>query len=1197
MTRLSSGHAGYKGKLPCLVLFLALMLVIPASFPAAADLRSQPVLHPQHRNMPLLPFLEYYIDESLSMDIEEASSPSLEGSYQPLSLDKLPRTEGIVWLRFILAPLPPDIKSPVYLLDMGQSVPGVPRLYDPARNELSGAVEWRENTPAQRNILLLPEQTSEPLLCFIRLDGLPGPWFDPVIRSPQDAAGNWGSLCRTGAILALAVVMLLCLMRGLSENGQWRIWTSLFVAAALCQALVGMPDMGDIFSLKGLAAVLLPGIALMLLPHVGRHLMRTPRTSRSIDIQLVLLSLPGAALALCPLVPGWEWLDRWLDLWPAGTILFVPTALAAWIMGLGGSGRFLLGSLIPPLFTGVAILGLDFGMPANLLASLPLWGIALSAMLIAVTKAPQAAPAENAPPVAEGKKPENDELLPNAVVPPPDLDHPLDDPNLRLVSRPGSENAESGTAFGTGDEDAVSDARVALEERELALRKPLDEIMRQGAALGECSLPPAVRIYAENMLAACRRMSGLITGHDSAGEKESQSPRAKSSVFNLQNVMRRAHNAVATDAENSGISLSWYMPPNICQNYIGNGERLEETLRMLLESSARAANGGSVNLSVKEVSEPGESGRLLFTIVDNGRGYPPGDRSGLALVKVWEMIGACDGSLGVEAGPNGASIAFSARFDPAPKDQAEEDEVDLPHVVLACDETFRRRELVCMLDNLPFHICEAQGMREALECQKKNPGPLLIASGGLARPSAADLVAEFKEIALGAGFTECHVLAITPDDSQWGLLKPSGFTHAMLSPVDPDILRETVENLARQSVLSRIPPAQSPVPPVEQEEPAEVSLPEDAESEAGENYEKGRVEEAKNSPLPEPPLEKEPEKESPVHVAGGMETGEELANGTIRPLDMDIDDFAQAFECPNWLDGEDVKPQGREATETFASGADAGQAARQPEQNASGGMEPEAGKEEENGGSQLSTVDSSHSARAVEDGIDSGRTSAPIAMGNGGEDESASQKDGESLVDFIVGVESDVQPPVKSDVSAEYLMAKENAKIALAATKRSKTVSDFVNSSVDLVTRTFTNTLSRQREEKRSLEKPVVPPVKPPVSKPAINVPATENMVAKPPAARDERRLDPEIMELVRTLDKAMADAFAAHEAGDAHRVVECTGIIVRETQAYGLRNLSQMAQCVMRAGEAGDLPAIRDLLPELGNAVERNRITLTHTK
>lgn len=1237
MTDFATGTSGTKIKNFFTVLVLALAFCLPCDKVLAADARQQPLLYPQHQNMPLAPFLDYFIDESLSMDIEEASSPSRTTAYQPLNLDKLPRIEGIVWLRFILAPMPADAKSPVYLLDMGQSVPGVPRLYDPARNELSGALEWRESTPAQRNILLLPEQAAEPVTCYIRMDGLPGPWFAPMIRNPQDAAGNWGGLARTGAILALAIVMLLCLMRGLSERGQWRIWTSLYVAVALWQALAGMPDVNDNFSIRGLAAILLPGIALMLLPHVGRHLMRSNVRSRGIDIQLILLSLPGAALALWPLFPGWEWLDRWLDLWPAGTIIFVPTALGAWFLGLGGARRFLLGCLMPPLFVGIAILGLDFGLPPNLLASLPLWGVAFGAMLIAVTKSPVEGNEENGEKKKGGGKPV--EIPPDAgdsggII---NLDHPLDDPNLRLVGNTGT-----GGDFEPGpmaDDSPLDESGLnSLEEREMALRQPLDEIIRQGASLGECALPPAGRQYAEKMIAASQRLADIITGKEEKPQARLKNGKISGPEnFSLRAIMRSAYDAVATDAENAGISLSWYMQPTISQNYLGNAQRLEEALRLLLESAIRATNGGCVNLAAHEVSENGETGHIVFTINDNGHGYPPRDRSGLALAKAWELAGEYNGSLGVEAGPNGASIAFSAHFAIQQKKKSAEPSLCVPHVILACDDAPLRRELAQILASLPCEICEAPGMEEAIECQRQRPGALLITSGSLAMPSAADLVAKFRELATAAGFAQCHVLAVTMDDSQWRLLKPSGFTHAMLAPVDADNFRNTVEELMDQ-------PRNDNGAPTEIASSSQDSGPGDGVAQREED--RNNTEEIKNPQDIRTPVTPAPASQSQEgNISDGRKSGGnsiplapvfpttahlpksgESANENIKRKNVNrLEDFIQGFEGPHWLGNEEIEGNGEEvftASNLVDQDGSRGKNIEDTENEDKNASPVEDLTDAENANQEILTtteapnpMDQEDKERLSADGGESLNVSPQPADGaelnnkvesENGEMKEIAEPSGDSITDFIVGIKNDITstPETNPPFASPYEEARKNAKIAIAAQKNSS-VGKFVNSSVEIVTKTFTAALAGKREdEKTAPARPVVTgkPPSPPVSSPASN---TERSAPKPDSAKSgvtawenkDVRSDPAIINLVQELDAAMARAMGAFNDANTPGIAESTAIIAKHAQAFGLRLLARMAQCVERAAMANDLAAVRDLLPDLANAVERNRIALMNKK
>lgn len=784
------------------VVFLCLAwLCLPFWYGAAtANPAAAPMLPPALTapSMPLLPSLRYFIDDTGTMDVEEVAAQANAQSFQPLSLKALPRETGVMWLRFTLAPLPEGARPGTVLLDLGPSVPGEPVLYEPFANPVSEAIEWRETLPSQRNVLLLPEAAAEPLTCYIRLDGLPGLWFAPMLRTPQDAASNWGSLSSTAAMLALAVVMLLCLLRGLSEKGQWRIWTALYVAVALAQALMGMPAYGSgHVTFKEAAAVLAPGVALMLLPHVGRHLIRAKSRSRILDIQFLLLSLPGAVLALLPLLPGFGWLIRYLDLWPMGTLIFVPSALGAAIMGLGGARRFLLGCLLPPLFVAGGVLGLDSGFAANLLASAPLWGTALSALLIAATGAPRdmALDGQNsAAGAAEGAQPRMED---GAIT----LEQPLDDPNLRLVPPLAVEPSATATKD-AGHIDAATSAQGADQKLlpgvlEDALRLPLDRLMREGAALGHCALPPAVRQYAENMLGAAREMARIISNPEQL-HQEKHSGEARG-PFNLQHLMREAHDIVAPAAESAGIGLAWYMPPHLGHMYEGEAKALSQTLCLLLESAVRATRHGAVHFSVRRVPESEDAGHLLFTITDTGSGIPPQDRSSLALTRAWELAGAHHGFLGVECSPHGATIAFTLHLKYLEQTEEEEAATPQPHVIIAAENAADRQSLASLLSDLPCRSSEARDLNEALELSKAHPALLLVVQTPPCGSDAADALRRFQDHALAAGLPFCRALAITRDDSQWDALADAGFTHALLEPVDSEAFCRTVRDALEQA--------------------------------------------------------------------------------------------------------------------------------------------------------------------------------------------------------------------------------------------------------------------------------------------------------------------------------------------------------------------------------------------------------------
>ena len=807
----------------------------------------------------LLPDLQYFIDVTGTMDVEEAAAPSNSQMFKPLNVKELPRLAGVMWLRFTLAPLPTGGRSQAILLDMGPDVPADPVLFQPAPSPIADSIEWREILPTHRNVLLLPEPGAESITCYIRLDGLPGIWFSPTLRTPQDAATNWGSLSGTAALLALAVVMLLCLLRGLSERGQWRVWTALYVGVALMQGTLGMPAYGaGHITLNQALAVLAPGLALMLLPHVGRHLMRTRGRSPLLDAQFVLLSLPGAALALLPLLPGFGWSIRYLSLWPACTLIFTLSALGGAIMGLGGARRFLLGCLVPPLFVAAGIMGLDYGYAANLLASAPLWGTALSALLIAGTGLPRDAAQSdsskadaNKAESGKGKKRESapaakrniaglDAALVSSSIGdgPINLDAPLDDPNLRLLppSAAGktaadfsalpvdiSDNADPTPVAARTPQKGTASVNPGMWEN--LLRPPLDRLMREGAALGHCSLPPAVRQYAENMINAAGDLAKILDNpgatQDQSGVGEQRAP------FNLQHLVREAHDAVTAAAENAGIGLAWYMPPLLGHMYEGQARALRETLSMLLESAVRATSRGAVHLSVRRVPETADPGHLLFTVTDSGAGIPPRDRSTLALTRAWELAGSNSGYLNVECGPQGTSIAFTLRLKPL-ENTADADKAAAqargPHIAVVAESAVDRQALAHMITNLGCNSTESRSMREALQCNREAPALMLVVQYPHHGPAEADALGRFEAEALETGLPVFKALAITKDDKQWDALAETGYTHALLDPVDAEAFAATLNEVLTEGGFLGDSPANSTA-----EKPAEPIMPDQAE--------------------------------------------------------------------------------------------------------------------------------------------------------------------------------------------------------------------------------------------------------------------------------------------------------------------------------------------------------------------------------
>ena len=791
-------QAGFR-RLALIVIPLLLVLslaatcpAVPTPPPAPAPTPALPVslsATPQGTaagQLGILPYLSAFLDTDGDMSVEEVATPGMMPSFQPLHPRTLPRSSGVTWLRLEI-PAAGTERTESLMLDLGQGVPAGAVLYTPDIDPLSRQTTWQESQANWRNLLPLPLPAETPQVCFIRLDGQPPLWFAPTLRSLDNLAGAPESLLGPGVMLALAVVMLLALLRGITERGQWRFWTALYVGAALTHAVLGGPDLGagNITPADAVSAMA-PGLALMFLAHLARHLMQTASHSRLLDIQYLLLSLPGAVLALLPLWPDFSWLGRFLPLWPMLALIFVPTTLGAWLMGVPGARRFLLGCLVAALGAGLAVLDLGTLLPPFVQGTLPLWGTALSALIIAGMSAPgreAGTSAEPADPLAPGRPARNQTIT---------------DPNLRLLDTDGNTlplmTGLSQPAPAPATVEAESASATAIRRLEQALAAPLREIVEQNRQLEQCALPHDVRSRVENMGRRARQALNLL--HDPAGDAAApaapapaDTARAEKRVFDLRKTLRQAHDTCRPLAEKSGIALGWHVPADLEQLYEGPAGELEDVLRLLLEDALRATKGGKIHFAVRRVPDSKHPGHLLFQVRDTGTGLPPEQRSASLLARIWELSSSHGGFLGVESGPRGTSVIFTLQLHLPEASDGE----DLPTVLVCAPDAATRRELGAMLRDLPCTCHETGTLAHGLAAgarKGRTPAAVLLVCGPEASVDAAPLLRRYHSLAERTG--PFGAVALTPDQSQWDALAHAGFSHALTLPVSEDALRETV---------------------------------------------------------------------------------------------------------------------------------------------------------------------------------------------------------------------------------------------------------------------------------------------------------------------------------------------------------------------------------------------------------------------
>jgi CheY-like chemotaxis protein len=807
----------------------------PATPPQAADAALDPtaILAP----VAALTHLEYFLDPSSALTPRDIIATTQ--TFAPWQ-GPLPRATGAVWLRLKLTPMPVGLPEQV-CLHLGPAVPGAPSV-------------WMTRPGSPDPVTIRPEKAGVyPILysqaggaLLIRLEAWPAAGFTPWIGALDAEAEAMAVTVRHAALILLGLAALCCLLRGLIERREWRIWAGLFALAALIQGIWGLPSLpGGRPNPWDIPAILAPALALFILPHVGRNLMRLRQTMPWLSALLTAVSLLGLAAGLAPLIPGQAWMLRWLPLWPLGIAATLVAALPA--VRLPGYGRYLAACLPAVLGTAPLLAPLAPGQPQftvwNNLA--PLCGLACSALFMSLlssrTESHAAATRRSGSRRSARQNEKNLDLQLDFTEPDnaaetqsaDDQESPVfkkrdnrHDPAPLL--KPSSMAATAAPDLTMPAQPAEPDPET-LTHLEEALRVPLDALLRQSIALDMLSLPENASQHVRELVAAGRALTGIISNLSRSGLPQPARIPVENALIDLPLLLRNAHAAVAEKAEERNLAVSWYVAPHLGRRYLGPADRLAHILGLLMENAIRATSHGSVQLWVRRDQDSHDPGHLVFTVADTGSGMPPTRRNALLPARVWELAGETGGAVRLDSGPTGTSISVSVILKPSPAhastlpdvviadpealaDDAENLMLPSLRIILADDASSRRQLLVYMLEGLPHELLEARTTVEAVALHSDIPARLIVFDGNMPEKELIDAVAAIRALDGERELPPASVLALIGHEAQGERLRRAGMDHILYKPVRRSILRQAVLHMAPIPGMTLPPLPHTPAP-------------------------------------------------------------------------------------------------------------------------------------------------------------------------------------------------------------------------------------------------------------------------------------------------------------------------------------------------------------------------------------------------
>ncbi len=692
------------------------------------------------------PLLSMLLDRNGTLD--QTSAVDRLDEFRPYDVDALSRETGTLWLHLDLSDVKDSAPHTLWL-DLGTQMPGKVEawLSSDGRN-------WQSVKAESRGVydLLSAGRQGQVL---VRMSGLPGLWFHPALCSSHAVMDSPDRLGTLLSLAGLALLGVLCLLLSVTERGEGRFWIGILAFASMAQIWWGVPATPS----GTLGTVSFPGmfgaaVALFMLPHAGRVLMRTRVTSPFVDTLFLLFALPGACAAIVPLLPGMAWTARLLPLWPlAAVICFVP-AIVLVFRGVQGSGPFALACLSMGGGAAVSLWGMLHGLEN------PWWGLAVQAgqtagLLFLACAAPH-------------------------------RDEPAAEQELSLDVAP-RRNGEA--RANTYKDNSLAALRRTFRSTAEEL---FEEACRLDLALSRAGVDKDkvdIMTHADAMVAAARRLSENALDHPSPDAL----PESSLQVFELRQVIRKVFASVFEDAEKKGLGLAWYVAPQIGQKFRGDAARLTTLLTLILADSVRASSRGAVSLHVRRSPSSTHPGHLQFTVSDNGEAQPPRGRQSALLSRAWELAAAHGGDLFVDSTPQGMELSFSMECTAMEADGVTERAVPAAGsdgesrvaspVILVSPDGLSRQMYVHYLDDMGYPLWEARDAEEAAQLYASSPAALVIFDGTLGEDDMVQGLAAIRMFEGEQALAAVPFLLLARDDMQAERMAKAGCDESILLPV------------------------------------------------------------------------------------------------------------------------------------------------------------------------------------------------------------------------------------------------------------------------------------------------------------------------------------------------------------------------------------------------------------------------------
>lgn len=729
---------------------------------------------------------DVFFEDTPVSSISQIAAPEFSNVFTPLDQTPIPYSVKRVWIR-ISIPIEQierwRMNGFFPFMQFGGLVRRPTTLFYQTANN---SQRWQSSTISRCHIPLPDASKARLAEYYLRVEGKPGLWFTPEITLQNSAMPTFVPSLLFWLLIGLTLgIAGLNFFLAVFTKAESCFWLCVYTLLTTTYYTFGFsPSTAAGLEFSTAWTILLPGLALIILPHIGRNLFYNAECPRHINALLWGLSLLGLLVSFFPLIPGCSSSQHYLSLWPTLAVLGIIPGCAAISQKIPGGKRFTTGCLLTALGGLLALLPANTADIAGILQLMPFAGVAMGLMI------------------------------------------------FTPIALHGSElHAHSTIDYNRKHQDFTPGKIIHKISHDL--QSPLTTIARMGEKLRDINIPKEGEHALRTLQSATHVLQLQLKDLLDLNRADNNRLTLQKNSFDLQRMVKDAYHIMLPHTEEKGLSLTWEIAPNLPVNYIGDPNRLIQILLNLLGNAVRFSNAGKIGIYVSSLRSSEETVQLLFSVKDQGRGIPLQNKydvmerfcqepeqnsgkycgSGLGLSVTAELVHLMDGFLCIESEPNiGTTVSFTIRlerFDKAARDypsaivhhslqksssNEQDKEAVIPQLLIIETRSAPSESIQENLDPDVFHAHKVTSFDEAITTYEAANIDAVIVAAELTEDSIT-ILSQLLEVDKNLGSPSTPAIAIANSPVSAELLCDSGYAEALPTPVSKTDLLAALKNL------------------------------------------------------------------------------------------------------------------------------------------------------------------------------------------------------------------------------------------------------------------------------------------------------------------------------------------------------------------------------------------------------------------